>query len=413
LRILVINNLELPFPPGLRLEKEYKALIQAGHEVLIVARKNANNINCEAYNICDISDENRSFLKKLFFMIFWDDFRLREKIIKRIESFKPEIVIGIDLQWSRFAYKVARHFKTKFVVDFLENMPEAVQTHLRAEKPIKRYIKRISGLYSKKRLRKYELNTVKNADLVLVVIEEARERFRELPGILDKTLVIKNTELPTQWKYEPRDYERTQAVFQITYVGGIGEHRGIDILIKSTQFIQSNNYHVTIIGFDPSSYYYLKMEKLVKSINRREFITLKRVIPFSEVENELLGSDILAIPHNSSGHTNTTVPHKLFQYMCVGKPILVSDVKPLKRIVEECDCGIIFKAGNPIDCGEKITWCMNHVKELSKKGYNGRYWVEKKYRWENDSACFLEKLRIVVPQNTNRFLYEESRNSDG
>jgi len=401
LRVLVINNLDLPFPPGLRLEKEYRALVDAGHQVLIVAQKNAIDKNSHKFNILDIDHYKRSLIKKILFKLVWDDYGLRKEIVKLISDFSPDIVLGIDLQWSHFAYKVAKEYKAKFVVDFLENMPAAVQTHLKSEKPLIRYIKILSGLYRKNRLIKYEERTFSQADLVFVVIEEAYARFQQ-KDTDGKVLVVKNTELPEKWDYQPQRSKRQENLLKLTYVGGIGEHRGIDTLIHSTKFIKGKDYHISIIGFDTASYCYKKMCKLVLDAGKENFVTLKGKIPFTEVEKILLNSDVLVIPHNSSEHTNTTVPHKLFQYMCVGKPVLVSDVKPLKRIVEECDCGVVFKADDPVDCAEMIDWCISNAPSLLAKGNNARKAAIEKYNWALDSSVFVNQLERITKNESSR-----------
>ena len=50
-------------------------------------------------------------------------------------------------------------------------------------------------------------------------------------------------------------------------------------------------------------------------------------------------------PHEDFEHTQTTVPHKLFQYMMGRKTVLVSDCAPLKRIIGDNEAGYVFKAG--------------------------------------------------------------------
>jgi hypothetical protein len=38
----------------------------------------------------------------------------------------------------------------------------------------------------------------------------------------------------------------------------------------------------------------------------------------------------------------------------MAKPVLVSNAKPLARIVRECSCGFVFTSGDPADAAAKI-----------------------------------------------------------
>ena len=65
-------------------------------------------------------------------------------------------------------------------------------------------------------------------------------------------------------------------------------------------------------------------------------------MPFKEMTNYMLQADAAIIPHLKNDFTDTTIPHKLFQYMYAGLPVLSSDCLPLKRIIEETKSGSIF-----------------------------------------------------------------------
>ena len=90
------------------------------------------------------------------------------------------------------------------------------------------------------------------------------------------------------------------------------------------------------------------------------------------------------IPHKSTPHTETTIPHKLFQYMLFGKPVVVSDCASMKRIVEETGSGLVFKAGNPEDLAEKIVSLYNSHDLFRRCGANGKASsAYGKYSWKH------------------------------
>ncbi len=98
-------------------------------------------------------------------------------------------------------------------------------------------------------------------------------------------------------------------------------------------------------------------------------------------------STINIIPHNADEHTNNTIPHKLFQIMMSKSLLLVSSCKPLKRVVEKYDAGLIFEAGNEKDFSDKVTEAFIHFEKVSYKTENAYNAVLKKgENWETESV---------------------------
>ncbi|MCK5310423.1 MAG: glycosyltransferase, partial [Thermoplasmata archaeon] len=96
-------------------------------------------------------------------------------------------------------------------------------------------------------------------------------------------------------------------------------------------------------------------------------------------------SDVCIIPHHSNPHTESTIPHKIFQFMYLRKPILVSDVGPLKRVVDGTNSGLVFKAGDAIDLAQKINKILNSKEQWEAMGDNGRKAVQERYNWNMES----------------------------
>jgi glycosyltransferase involved in cell wall biosynthesis len=97
----------------------------------------------------------------------------------------------------------------------------------------------------------------------------------------------------------------------------------------------------------------------------------------------MMEADYTLIPHLRSDHTDSTIPHKLFQYMYAGKPIIASDCKPIKRIVNETKSGYIYEADQPGELA-KVLQQLNHD-DPGSYVEKGRKWVREKYNWSFDS----------------------------
>ncbi|HDL78618.1 MAG TPA: glycosyltransferase, partial [Bacteroidetes bacterium] len=124
-------------------------------------------------------------------------------------------------------------------------------------------------------------------------------------------------------------------------------------------------------------------------------VTFTGWLRFKESTQMIQNSDVCIIPHLSTEHTNTTVPHKLFQYMYLKKPVLVSSSPPLKRIVQEANSGLVFDAGNSADFADKLVQ-MFESGNLQKWGENGHKAVLEKYNWKKESEKLIRIYRALL-----------------
>jgi glycosyltransferase involved in cell wall biosynthesis len=97
-------------------------------------------------------------------------------------------------------------------------------------------------------------------------------------------------------------------------------------------------------------------------------------------------SDICLVPHIKSDHTDSTIPHKIFQYMYAGKPMLVSNCEPLQRIVNESNTGEVYVFDDPKDFAKKLAIIANNNDYFSDEFMKrSQKLVLNSYNWKTDS----------------------------
>ena len=106
-------------------------------------------------------------------------------------------------------------------------------------------------------------------------------------------------------------------------------------------------------------------------------------------------SDVALIPHIKSDHTDSTIPHKLFQYIYAEKPILASNCAPIERIVKETNSGFIYEYNNVDQLANIMTKIIN--KEYKLDQYTkGKPFVVNKYNWEETSKTLLTLYKYLI-----------------
>lgn len=372
---IILMVLNQKFLPDIRVEKEIKVLKNYGYRVIVLASEEGkDNMEYEIVRLKTLTNFSTRIFSQLFFKL---NPALKLEILEKLKEkgiHHIDFIHVHDLLWAFLGVYLSKEFKSKLILDFHENYPAAYyQWNIYANK-YKKFIKELFINY--KKLKQYEIDMVKKSDKTILVVEEAKNRFvNKIPE--NKFEIVSNTERPEDWDF--CELKRPTEKFIISYVGGIGPHRGIDTVLKGMKYL-NERYILNVVGINKKDRYYSELKKIKPKSN----VNFIEWIPFKEVKNYINNSHVCLVPHNKNEHTETTIPHKIFQYMALKRPVLVSDVTPLKRIVKETNSGMIFEAGNPKDFASKIIE-MDNYEKLIKWGENGRKAVEGKYNWENDA----------------------------
>jgi glycosyltransferase involved in cell wall biosynthesis len=389
---MVLNN---QFPPDRRIAKEAKSLIKAGHEITLISWMNGQGIERERIEGIDVIRVPQDPITKVtnFFCLnlFFVSPQLRGALNRVVREEGVEIIHAHDLETVRTSVPVAKRNGLPLIADLHENMPEAVSSWICPDMAL---TKRLPYLLSTvPRWKRYELEVLKHPDKIIAITEEGKQHYVNDCGKKnsDVTVVMNTVDLDNFNSCDLNEaLIRGDDDFIISYIGGFGEHRGIKTAIRAISLIVDEipNLRLYLVGRgDPS--YDQKLKEMCESLGVMENVTFTGWAPFSDVPSYIDMSDICLVPHLSNGHTNTTVPHKLFQYMAMKKPVVVSDAKPLKRLVESSRSGLIFHSDNQDDLASKIL-DLYHDRDLAERlGNNGRKAVENKYNWEIESERLL------------------------
>ena len=133
------------------------------------------------------------------------------------------------------------------------------------------------------------------------------------------------------------------------------------------------------------------LHHLAEESNVSSHITFKGWVDFSCVPQYIKCSSVGIIPHRSTEHTNTTIPNKIFDYMAFGLPVIASDTAPMKRIIQEEKCGVVFEADNARSFVEAV--CQVYRDRGNHFGRSGKKAVEAKYNWGKDTQVLLSLFR--------------------
>jgi glycosyltransferase involved in cell wall biosynthesis len=382
MKILMV--LERDFPPDLRVENEIKSLINAGHTVSLACYGLKNETRTFNWNACVVYKKqipkliyksSVGALKFPFYFNFW-----KKHLNAIISEIKPDAIHIHDLPLARLGSYFKSKHAIKFVLDLHENWP----AYLEVSSHTNRFLGKI--LSSINQWKRYELEQCKKADTVIVVVDEAKERLEQLGITKNKIITVSNYPELSDFENISTDFQKTEQIV-LFYAGGITEHRGLQYIINALPLLNQPKRTIELRIFGEGNYTDT-LKNMVKRLNISHFVRFFGQVPYKRVLEELVQADITLIPHTKNNHTDSTIPHKLFQYILAGKPVLVSNCKPIERIVNQINAGAVYAWNNPNEAASKLEWIINNLETFNAAKL--KQTIKEQYNWNNEVKKLLK-----------------------
>ena len=383
------------YPWDIRVEKICDSLIENGYRIHLICRNNNafpeySKIN--ELNIYRLPKFSRSIFTKisnitLFFNPFW-----LHKIHKIVKNFQCRLIIVRDLPLALTGIIIAKLCSIPLIVDMAEPYPLTVRQRRQYEHFSLIHIITRNILFADI----LEKITIKTADHIFVVCKEAKDRLIKLGAERNNVSIVKNTPDLKKFNYLPPSFpgimRKIKGSFIVLYVGIIIGGRGIDLAIKAFREIvkEKSDIKLVIVGNGKQE---KEMRALVQRYNLNDTVFFTGWIDNSKVPEYISSCDLGLLPFVNSQHINHTIANKLFDFMAMGKPVLCSNVAPMRRIIKETKTGYLFDVDNYICLKNRIIKIKKDL-TLSEKGLAGKEFVKRVYNWEKDKSNILTVLEI-------------------
>ncbi|MBL7846877.1 MAG: glycosyltransferase family 4 protein [Cyclobacteriaceae bacterium] len=401
----VLMMLNARYPADIRVKKEAGALIRAGVEVHLLSLRGKSDAAQEVVDGIHVH-RIRAGVNN-YELAFWDVvmsvYQVHPKFKKAARAILEEEKISVvhvhDLPLAATALSLKKSLRLTVVVDFHENYPDALRTWFQWKTNLVARLKNFLFL-NPERWSRFEALASKQADRIIAVVDEMKVRLIREHGLpAEKIVVVTNTEDKSfaDQTLDASIYASLQGKFIVTYSGGVGPHRGVDVAIQAMELLREfPQIHLAIVGSgSPAVMQRLQAMKEEASLSNVHFMGYQSFQYFFSIMHF---ANVNIIPHQSNGHTDNTVPHKLFQGMMAGRPLLVSSSAPLKRIVEACHSGLVFEAGSPGDCAAKIKALYKDPELCAQLGANGRRaTLEGNLNWEATQEELIALYKTLLP----------------
>ncbi|MDZ4720133.1 MAG: glycosyltransferase family 4 protein [Roseiflexaceae bacterium] len=140
----------------------------------------------------------------------------------------------------------------------------------------------------------------------------------------------------------------------------------------------------------------------VRRRNAPDRIHFTGQIPHDQIAAEVRKARIGIIPLPDRPKFHNNIPQKLFEFMALRMPVVLSDLPPSRPFVGDGACGYMVQPNDPHAYANAIIRLLDDPQLRRTLGNEGRRRVEREYNWEMESHKYLDLYADLVraPKHT-------------
>jgi len=376
---------------GVVVDNEFYNDIRVNNECNIISTKHNLSILCYDFGSSEKKD-SPYFITKIpikqkyanimfavmntvdYFSIFW---------AKHIKNFIQKNNIDIlhvhDLYMSKSAHIATKGLNVKIVLDLHENYPSTVEDFVWMNKLPNKLITQPNKWKLK------EEKFLNYADKIIVLSEWFKNYLNNKYPTLNKSKFeifpnVPNISEMLSFNIDENILDKSPDDFILFYFGVISKRRGLFIVFESLKKLIKKHPRIKLL--------------LIGPIDKNERTDFLQIINSDELKNNIIyyewkdikllpsyikASDICLSPIEKNDQHESGIANKVFQYMLLEKPVLVSNCKPQADLVNNEKAGLSHIWDNVNDFTEKVEELFNNPKLRVEMGINGRKAIIEKY----------------------------------
>ena len=177
------------------------------------------------------------------------------------------------------------------------------------------------------------------------------------------------------------------------YAGHFYQWKGVDVFIKA--LAQVPELHGLLVGGHPGDRDEARLQSLVYTLGIDDRVTFTGLVPRAEVDRLVRSATVCVVPTVDTPSARYTSPLKLFEYMACGRPVIISDLPPVREVVEDEQTALLVP---PSDAG-KLAEALRRLlgdKVLATRMTRRASEVVSKYSWAQRAESLERLFQAVV-----------------
>lgn len=188
---------------------------------------------------------------------------------------------------------------------------------------------------------------------------------------------------------------------QILYVGVMTEDRNFEILIHAFSKLAQEfpQFKFLLAGNFYSEVYKNKLFNLINELAMNDRIKLLGRVSYAEVPKLMRQSKIGMLVLPPLFNFENSMPNKLFEYMAAGLPVIASNFKNFREVIETENCGVCVDPLNVEEIANAMKALIKDEAKRQEMGQNGKSAVWERYNWEQEGERMINEIKHLFPSS--------------
>ena len=317
---------------------------------------------------------------------------------------KPDVVIATSPQFfcACGGYFVSLFKRVPFVFELRDIWPESIVTVGAIKKSfIIRFFETV------------ELFLYKNSDVIIALTDSFKANLIKRGIDAKKITVIKNGVDLDNFKRErinAEKFKRELGVEEkkiVSYIGTLGMAHALDKILdcaKNLETMEDVQFFIVGSGAEKDKLERRKDKENIKNV------TFVGQVGKEEVKKYYAISDIGLVTLRKNELFKSVIPSKIFEYMAMEIPIIISVDGEARKIVEASQGGIYVEPENVEQMTEVLRVLIQKPETTANMGKNARMYVERNFERKKLAEKQLDVLKFCINRKANMAVISEQNN---
>lgn len=345
---------------------------------------------------------NKGVIKR---MISYASFMISASLIGSVRAVRPDVVVATSPQLlcALSGYMLAGRFRVPFIFEVRDLWPESILA-----------VEAMNDSATIRALKKLALFLYTNSHRIVTVGNGYKKEICErYPIRAERIEVVPNGVDADLFVPGPRDNEVRKEFgwgdkFVILYLGTHGMAHALHVTLEAADRLKNLGKLLFVFVGEGAQKEDLKEFARQKRLKNVQFIDHQ---PKSRVPLFYSACDIGLVTLRNAKLFQNVLPSKIFEYLGMGKPILMSVDGEARSLLAEAEAGWYVPPENAEALTEAILNAYRHQEILGEMGERGRQFVLAKFNREVLAADYLEIMGNVVKKG--RQSYDRQMNWSG
>lgn len=280
----------------------------------------------------------------------------------------------------------------KTILDLHDPMPEVYMSKyaVRATHPIIRL------------LRVMESCSIWFSDIVLTVNTACRDLFISRGCPASKIQVVMNLPQESVFGDVRANRKKTSSRdgFVVMYHGTVVERNGLAVALEALERVRHKIPNLIFEVYGDGDYVRSFLES-AKAQNLEHIVNYHGFVTHEEIAQAIQSADIGLIPSVATVHWQYATPTRMFEYLCLGTPVIVPRTKAILDCFDERSL-YFFESGDPDSLANVLCEVYAHPRRVQAVRKRGRSFCYSRYRWVNEKERLVNIVQGLVNRTRNQ-----------